>query len=164
MVSSGILPFVLRFARRSTLRSTLIAAGAVLVAAPGIAQVSVKLLPQPREAHFSGEVAIPAGIRAEAPGRDPEDEFAARDFEEAAAGLGQRSDASYRVVLLRAGSAEGKQALAANQLSLSPEMAAEGYILAIAPDHAVIVAESATGIFYGVQTLRQLLPLPGARR
>jgi hypothetical protein len=124
------------------------------------AQAAPRLLPAPREAHFSGVVAIPAGIRVEVPGRDPEDEFAARDLEEAAGT--KKGESGYPVLLLRAGSDEGKAALEANHVRLTPEMAAEGYALAIGPERAVVIAESAAGIFYGVQTLKQLLPLKGA--
>jgi hexosaminidase len=157
--SSGIVRVVLRWARPQI--CTMI--GVLLVAAPGIAQAEaeVHLLPQPREVHLQGEVAIPAGIRVEVPGHDAEDEFAGHDLEEAAAGFKAKSG-GYSVVLLRAGSAEGKEALAANHLSLSPEMAVEGYALVVGAKRAVVVAESATGIFYGVQTFKQLLPSPGS--
>ena len=129
-------------------------------------QAEVRLLPAPREANWQGEVEIPKGIHVEVPGHDAEDEFAARDLEEAAAGLGAKSGGTkdgFPVVLLRAGSAEGKAALAEAHLILSPEMAAEGYALTIGPKRAVIVAESSTGIFYGVQTLKQMLPLMGLK-
>lgn len=157
--SSGILRIVLRLAGRPTF----VIAGALLATVAGIAQVQIHLLPQPREAHFSGEIPIPAGIRVEAPSRDAEDEFAAQDLREAAAASGMKPDAGYPVVLLRAASAEGKEALIANHLSLSPEMASEGYALVIGPKKAQVVAESGTGIFYGVQTFKQLLPLPGEK-
>src|ERR1700728_200848 len=140
--------------------------GAVLLAPAALAQSQVHLLPQPREAHLAGEVVIPSGIRVEVPGHDAEDEFAARDLEEAAAGLEAKFGGAkngFPVALLRAGSAEGKSALAEARLTLSPEMAAEGYALAIGPQRAIIVAESSSGIFYGVQTLKQLLPLSGAK-
>jgi hypothetical protein len=108
-------------------------------------------------------VVISAGIRVEVPGHDAEDEFAAHDLEEAAGTLAAKSG-GYPVVLLRAGSSGGKAALAANHLALKPEMAAEGYALAVGEKRAVVVAESATGIFYGVQTLKQLLPPAGEKR
>ena len=129
-----------------------------------LGQSEPHLLPQPRETHFAGGVAISSGIRVEVPGHDAEDEFAARDLEEAITGSGLKSGSGYAVLLLRAESSEGKSALAANQLTLSPEMATEGYALAIGPKRAVIVAESSTGIFYGVQTFKQLLPLKGAMK
>jgi hypothetical protein len=40
----------------------------------------------------------------------------------------------------------------------------EGYVLAIEPGKASILAASGAGIFYGVQTLKQLLPLPGGKQ
>jgi len=135
-------------------------AGLAFLPGLAIAQNPLHLLPAPREAHFSGVVAIPAGIRVEAPGRDAEDEFAAHDLEEAA---GAVKSGGYPLVLLRASSSEGKEAMAANHLALKPEMAAEGYALAIGEKRAVVVAESAVGIFYGVQTLKQLLPLKGEK-
>ena len=165
MVSASLKAWsgVLRAFFRMALFTACAAAGVLLAATPGIAAAQVHLLPQPREAHFTGDAAIPAGIRAEVPGRDAEDEFAAHDLEEAAVGLKAKSESGYPVVLLRAGSAEGKQALAASHLSFSPEMASEGYVLEIGPRRTVVVADSATGIFYGVQTFKQLLPLPGGK-
>ena len=145
------------------LRLPAIAAGLGLL--PGLltAQSAPHLLPAPREAHFSGETPIPGGIRVEVPGHDAEDEFAARDLEEAAGALAAKSG-GYSIVLLRAGSVDGKAALEANHLALKPEMAAEGYALAIGEKRAVAIAGSAAGIFYGVQTLKQLLPLAGEKR
>ena len=140
-----------------------VAAGVGFLSGMLAAQNLPHLLPAPHEAHFSGVVAIPSGIRVEAPGHDAEDEFAARDLEESAGSLAAKSG-GYPVVLLRAGSAEGKAALEANHLSLTPEMATEGYALAIGEKRAVVIAESAAGIFYGVQTLKQLLPLAGEKR
>jgi len=145
------------------LRLLALAAGLGLLPGLLMAQSAPHLLPAPREAHFSGVVAISAGIRVEVPGRDAEDEFAARDLEEAAAQSASKSG-GYPVVLLRAGSAEGKSALDANHLTLKPEMAAEGYALAVGEKRAVVIAESAAGIFYGVQTFKQLLPLAGEKR
>ena len=69
------------------LRPEIVAAVGFLMLAVSVnvvAEVTVHLLPQPREVHLSGEIAILGGIRATAPGKDAEDEFAARDLEEAA--------------------------------------------------------------------------------
>ena len=164
MLTADLLfsPGTNRAPARQMTASTLL--GVLLLAAPVFtsAQPEVHLLPQPREAHITGEVAIPSGIRVEIPGHDAEDEFAARDLQEAVSGLSDKSG-GYPVALLRAGSPEGKAALAENHLTLSPEMAAEGYALVIGQHRAAIVAESSTGIFYGVQTLKQLLPLAEAK-
>jgi hexosaminidase len=136
---------------------------ASLLLLPGIAgaQVAIHLLPQPREVRLAGEIAIPSGIRVVVPGHDPEDEFAARDLTEAASGIGTKAESAYPVNLLRADSHEAKELLVAKQISFSPELAAEGYVLVIEPKRATVIAESASGVFYGVQTFKQLLPLPG---
>ena len=147
------------------LRPEIVAAVGVLMIAVSVnaaAEVAVHLLPQPREIHLSGEIAIPVGIRATAPGKDAEDEFAARDLEEAATENGLKGGSAYPVVLLRADSREAKELLSAKQISFTPELAAEGYVIVIEPKRAAVIAESASGIFYGVQTFKQLLPLPGS--
>ena len=43
-------------------------------------------------------------------------------------------------------------------------MESEGYVLVIGPHEAAIVGATGSGIFYGVQTFKQLLPLPGTPR
>jgi alpha-glucuronidase len=99
------------------------------------------------------------------PGRDAEDEFAGRDLEEAveAAGLADRKDieAAYRVELLRSGSAQAKAVLARLGLAFDVAMQDEGYVLSVEPHETFVIAASGTGIFYGVQTLKQMLPLAG---
>ena len=137
---------------------------ALLFAISTLAAAQIRLLPAPREAHFGQETVVPATIAVSVPGHDAEDAFAARDLEDAVkkAGTGQ-SKAVFRVVLLRTGSAEAKALLARRGLSFDAAMKDEGYVLAIEPHQAYVVAASASGVFYGVQTLKQLLPLAGAK-
>ena len=73
------------------------------------------------------------------------------------AGVDVTRNAGYRVLLLRSQSAEGKSALASSRLELTPEMKEEGYALVLSQQHAAVVGATSAGIFYGVQTLRQLL-------
>ena len=153
--------------------SIVLAVLALAIALPFAAVSQVHLLPAPRQAHFTGESALPQSIVTSVPGHNAEDEFAARDLEEAAnlampavagnEGPGDEKEA-YRVVLLRADSAEAKALLARRGLQFDAPMEAEGYVLAIDPREAFVVAASGSGIFYGVQTFKQLLPLPGGKR
>ena len=147
-------------------RGALWGALALLSTLPALAQV--RLLPAPREAHFTGEIALPAAIAVNVPGCDAEDEFAASDLEDAVkqAGLADVKDAktSYRVVLLRSGSAEARALLAMRGLAFDGAMQDEGYVLAVEPHEAFVVASSGAGVFYGVQTLKQLLPLSGGKK
>ncbi len=106
------------------------------------------------------------------PGRDAEDEFAARDLEEALKRIAPPTEAShsgaaqtsYRVTLLRTGSVDAKSILARNHLAFDPVMEPEGYVLVVEPREAAIVGATGSGVFYGVQSFKQLLPLPGAPR
>jgi len=149
-------------------RSAAFAALALLVASSPMisAQTQVYLLPAPREAHFGATAPLPARIVVEVPGHNAEDEFAARDLEDAvkqtAPAQGREEHEEYRVVLLRTDSTEAKAVLKRSSLTFDPPMDSEGYALVIEPREAYIVADSGSGVFYGVQTFKQLLPIQGA--
>ena len=139
----------------------------VAFAASAVAQTHPPLLPAPREAHFEGTTDLPARIIVGVPTRNLEDDFAARDLEDAIRQIapGRSHEArGYRVVLLRTSSAEARRLLARRKLTFDEPMQSEGYVLVIEPHEAYIVGASGAGIFYGVQTFKQLLPLPGADR
>lgn len=121
------------------------------------------LLPAPREAHFGAEVPLPAQIAVSVPGHQADDAFAARDLEEF---LGARAAktavaGAYRVELLRSDEPAAKALLAREHLSFDAAMQDEGYVLVVAPRQATVIAASAAGIFYGVQSFKQLLPVAG---
>ena len=115
---------------RNPVKSMLLAlaTSTLLFALPAFAVAQPRLLPAPREAHFAGETALPASIAVSVPGHDPEDEFAARDLEEAvkAAGLTGKDAAAYQVVLLRRASAQAKALLAKRGLAFDAAMDDEG--------------------------------------
>lgn len=154
------------------LSCSLVVVPSFLFPAFSAAQAKVRLLPAPREAHFTQVVDLPARIIVSVPGRDVADQFAARDLEDAIkriapSGQPARSaapQAAYRVTLLRTGSAEAKLILAREKLAFDSVMESEGYILVLEPHQAAIIGASSSGVFYGVQTFKQLLPLPGASR
>ena len=139
-------------------------------AALGLAQTKVVLLPAPREANLGQTTELPDKILVAVPGHDAEDEFAARDLEDAlkriapAANESHAAQPPYRITLLRDGSDAAKAILAGNSLAFDPVMESEGYVLIIEPHETTIIGATGGGVFYGVQTFKQLLPLPGALR
>jgi len=139
-------------------------------AATGAAQTKLALLPAPREVNFGQTTQLPDKILVAVPGRDAEDEFAARDLEDALKRITPASDEThaaqppYRISLLRNGSDAAKTGLAGNNLAFDSMMESEGYILVIGPHAAAVIGATGTGVFYGVQTFKQLLPLSGAPR
>ena len=159
---SAIFCFVLSFAPAALVLGACHAAAAQASSA----QVQVHLLPAPREAHFGAPAGLPARMIVLVPGRAPEDEFAAHDLEDALKQLppGGARYGIYRVVLLRSNSLEAKVVLRRNDLVFTPAMQSQGYALVIGRRQAFIVGFTGSGIFYGVQTFKQLLPLPGQPR
>src|ERR1039458_4912068 len=159
--------FSLSFFLRGALYGTL----ALLFVFSSAASAQVRMLPAPREVHFDGKTSLPARIEVSVPGHDAGDQFAASDLLEAVTPgsvnqgtPAKPASAAYRVVLLRADSVAAKALLAHQHLTFDPAMDAEGYVMTIESHQASIVAASGAGIFYGVQTFKQLLPLPGAER
>lgn len=148
----------------------LILAAFLVGSASAAAQTKPALLPMPREVNLSQTTPLPDKILVAVPGHDAEDEFAARDLEDALKRITPSDDASrapqppYRITLLRSSSDAAKAGLAGNNLAFDPVMESEGYVLVIGPHEAAIIGATGSGIFYGVQTFKQLLPLPGAPR
>ncbi len=125
-------------------------------AAPSCADL--RLVPAPREC--TAVQAIPIGgigffVTSE---KNAEDQFAVEDLIEDRLGKRTvRSDAPF-IRLERAESAPAQALLAANHLSFDPAMHDEGYI--IVPDGQgglAVIAETSAGIFYGAQTVKQLI-------
>jgi hexosaminidase len=131
-----------------------------------------KLLPAPREAHLDKLAELPDRMEVIVPGHNEEDEFAARDLEDALKRASLDADesrspaarAAYRVTLLRTDSAEAKAILERNHLTFDPAMESEGYELVVDAHETWIIGATGAGVFYGVQTFKQLLPLPGTPR
>lgn len=92
--------------------------------------------------------------------KNAEDAFAARDLEESVKAHGLHAAASHtvRIELLRADTPATKSFLKAHELSFSPAMHDEGYILSrMRADSLAVIAETPAGLFYGAQTVKQLV-------
>ncbi len=145
----------------------------IALLAPALAMAQVvrppaathSLSPQPREMHGTGLEAVHTALIT-APGGDEEDLFAAQDLAQALKGEGllvspTAGAIDLKVSLLRAGSPEANVLLKAHGLAFDPAMQAEGYILISqarsSTDEVTIIGQTAAGVFYGVQTMKQLI-------
>ena len=152
----------------SSLRCILVlmVAWVCVFSARGLAQVL--LLPAPRELHLGEKAPLPPKIQVLVPGHEAADEFAAEDLRNEIRliepGDAGRSSAIYRVNLLRADSPAANAVLQSANLQFDAPMQSEGYIVVIQSQQAFIIGASSSGVFYGVQTLRQLLSQTGADR
>lgn len=115
------------------------------------------MLPMPREVQEQRTVPIGNGVAVLCNGCDAEDAFAAQDL---ADGLRERGvnvvpGAPVSITLLRSTSSEGRQAL--GSATVTPEMQAEGYAIVPHGNGLAVVAATPSGIFYGAQTVKQLI-------
>lgn len=121
-----------------------------------------RLIPIPREivrseptAPFTQEITISGGANAD-------DRHAAADFAESMASRGFRAEATTRdrgwhVTLLRADSDAARRILERERLAFDEPMNAEGYVLVTTAEGATVIGASGRGVFYGLQTLKQLI-------
>jgi hexosaminidase len=148
-------------------RATVLTALLLCAFSAGV-QAQVSLLPAPREVHLAQKTPLPAKIQVLVPGHDASDEFAASDLEDAIKQIPQgeaaRPAAIYRISLLRADAVAAKPVLDRAGLAFDAAMQSEGYVLVIENQQAYVIGASSSGVFYGVQTLKQLLPLPSSER
>jgi hexosaminidase len=129
------------------------------------ASARVSVIPQPREMKSTGEVfRLDKNTRiALADPRSIEDTFAANDFIDDVkntANVTLRSSRGRGRKTILIGSLDHpaiQQALKFAAIPLPASLNEEGYILDVAPDGVIIAAPSSTGVFYGLQTLKQLV-------
>jgi len=118
------------------------------------------LVPQPREFESRRDLSLAAGIRVLAPGRDADDRFTAEDLrlEWQTRGVGRRATtAAVAIYLLRDSDPRAKLVQRREQLIFSKEMQDEGYLLLTGAHEVYVIAHTAEGLFYGTQTLKQLV-------
>lgn len=149
---------LLRLSRGFTkvLASVILMAGAANGATNG-----PELIPRPREIHEETLRPVHSAV-IQVPGGDAEDLFAAQNLYEALEDRGltmsrAMKTGGLRIRLLRADAAEAKRLLAREKLAFDPAMREEGYVLISRPGLVSIIGETAAGIFYGAQTLKQMV-------
>jgi len=135
---------------------------------PLVAQrtASLPLIPAPREEESRPSVSLRRGIAVTA-GDGGEDRFAAQELSsmlrERGVRVGDRAAAGVvTIALLRTESAGGRAVLEREGLDLTPAMREEGYVLVTDSARAWVVGATSAGVFYGTQTLLQLVEGTGA--
>ncbi len=110
------------------------------------AQSPLLLVPQPREARVERDVRLARGVDVVVPG-DKDDAFAARDLrdalKEAGVPVATSGGGSARITFVR-----GK---------LDADMRDEGYLLVPEGNTLKVIGATAAGVFYGAQTVKQLI-------
>jgi hexosaminidase len=123
------------------------------------------LIPQPREFAARQDISLKAGVRILVPGADADDRFAASNLKDALLARGVRlreTDSAVRVWLLRDTSPRAQGLLHHDNLAFDKPMQTEGYILITATHDAYVIGHTSAGVFYGAQTLAQLVT-PGGK-
>ena len=131
---------------------------ALLLAGVAASAQRPSLIPEPREFHGGDDVSLARGVSVSTSTKDADDDFAAEDLLGFLKEQGiERAGKGARIYLLRDISPQGKRALADEKLSLDAPMQDEGYVLFTAKNRIYVVAHSAVGVFYGAQTVKQLV-------
>ncbi|HUZ94797.1 MAG TPA: beta-N-acetylhexosaminidase [Edaphobacter sp.] len=116
------------------------------------AQSSIKLIPMPREVHATADVPLPHGVRivCAAPCSE-EDHFAATDLGTTLQerNISSVSPSGFVIELTR---------LANHPVAdFTAEMKPEGYVISATHNSLTVTAATAEGLFYGAQTVKQLI-------
>jgi len=131
---------------------------------PATIESAIKLLPQPRELRDETPLRLTGGIRIIVEGRDPADLFAGKDLRDSLkdraiatqeAGSTRRSSPS--VELMRLSSPTSRQLLDHAKLTFDEAMKPEGYVIVPSTNGLTVIAATAEGVFYGAQTVKQLI-------
>jgi hexosaminidase len=122
------------------------------------------LIPKPREIVAGKLAQIARNIAIEGASSD-DDRFTARDLADALKERGLKAaigaGAGFRIVLMHADSPAARRILQEHKLVFGPEMKDEGYVLVVDKDAAQVIGATSGGIFYGAQTLKQLVRTDG---
>jgi len=119
------------------------------------------LIPMPREIREAGDISLAQGIGIQAEGKDSEDRFAAEDLVNALKERGINARAGrmgkIRIVLLRLNTKKAADILSRGHVNFDPAMRDEGYVLITDKDITYDIATTGAGIYYGAQTIKQLI-------
>jgi hypothetical protein len=122
------------------------------------------LIPKPRETTAGDLVPLAKSVAISAAANE-DDRFTAKDLADVLKARGVRvaaGEAGFRISLLRLDTPTARRVLEDNKITFRDDMKPEGYVLLTTKDGAAVVAASGAGLFYGAQTLKQLIRTDGA--
>jgi hexosaminidase len=141
---------------------------ALLACALSTSAQTLHLVPMPRDLRPSSTVPLSAGVQINCVQPcDPEDAFAIADLQQTLAARRipvSAAPSTPHILITRFSTTLGRSiyqeslpAGAPRSSNMAPEMAAEGYV--ILPDHdgIAITAQTSAGVFYALQTVKQLI-------
>ena len=137
---------------RKAMRPHRLGACLLALAVPSLSQ-TIPLIPIPREVHALPAVPVPQGVRVACPSCAPEDQFAADDLAQTLQSRGIPTSGSFTVQLTRRPDLPG----------LTPTQRPEGYEISATGTTLTVAAATPAGLFYGAQTVKQLITGSGAR-
>jgi hypothetical protein len=117
------------------------------------------LLPSPREYTARGTIALAGGVSVKSDS-DAEDRLAAQDLSEWFKQIGlpiPHAHSAALIELLRTNSHAAEKILAASGVRFDDAMREQGYAVVPTKKGLAIIAETSTGLFYGAQTVKQLV-------
>ena len=117
------------------------------------------LVPMPREYSARNSVGLEHGA-AVTSGADPDDRFAAQDIVEWLKSLNvasARGHSAVSIELLRTNSRQAEKLLSRSAVKIDPAMHDEGYAIVPTERGVAVIADTAMGIFYGAQTVKQMV-------
>jgi hexosaminidase len=137
-------------------RSLVVGLALALSASVAVAQDS--LIPVPREYHATQNIHLINGAQIVCSACDSDDAFAAGDLQ---SNLTARdiaiSATGIEIAFLREASPVAKSLLSAAGMQFTHEMFAEGYAIVGTPNGLAVIGATAEGVFYGAQTVRQMI-------
>lgn len=122
---------------------------------------NLALIPIPREVHERGALPLDHGVSVSTGSRDADDSFTVEDLIATLKNRGidaRRSEKGrVKIVLLRQDTKKAADVLARAQIAFDAAMHDEGYALVTEKDTTYDIAATSAGLYYGAQTLKQLV-------